>query len=299
MDVMDREASSKNASLPKAEPSKLSKTLLQSYGNWARWLAIIYLVVLLLLMIFEEKLIFLPMRHTADWIKPAVQVEDANFQAADGTRLHGWLLAHDNPRAVVLFAHGNAGNLSHRLPMILKLKEQHRVSIMVFDYRGYGYSEGTPNEQGILQDARAARAWLADRCNIAQTDIVLMGRSLGGGVMVDLAAKDGARGLILESCFSSLPDVAAYHYPWFPVRLLMRNRLDAAEKIADYHGPLLQSHGDADSIIPYRLGRRLFEAANEPKQWFKIPKGHHNDSQPRKYYQALEKFFDQLPTVSK
>src|SRR5690606_21254788 len=103
-----------------------------------------------------------------------------------------------------------------------------------------GRSEGVPSEQGILADARAARQWLAQRAGVREQDIVLMGESLGGGVMVDLAASDGARALILENTFTSLPDVAAFHYPWLPVRTLMRTRFDSLSKIGNYHGPLLQ-----------------------------------------------------------
>ena len=142
------------------------------------------------------------------------------------------------------------------------------VSVLIFDYRGYGRSEGKPNEAGILADARAARAWLADREKIAEADVVLMGESIGGAVAVDLAARDGARALVLESTFNSLPDVAAYHYPWLPVRWAMRTRLDSAAKIGNYHGPLLASRTATPTrSCRLRFGRRLFEAANEPKQF--------------------------------
>ena len=121
-----------------------------------------------------------------------------------------------------------------------------------------------------------------------------MGESLGGGVAVDLAATDGARALVLESTFTSLPDVAAYHYWWLPVRLLMRTRLDSLAKIAAYHGPLFQSHGDVDTIIPFAIGRRLFAAANEPKRFMAILHRDHNDTRPPEYYDALGKFFAAL-----
>jgi len=123
---------------------------------------------------------------------------------------------------------------------------------------------------------------------------VLMGRSLGGAVAVDVAARDGARALVLESTFSSIPDLAAHAYPWLPVRQLLRTQLDSTGKIADYHGPLLQTHGDADTIIPLKLGRRVFEAANEPKQFVTFPGIDHNDPQPREYYDSLARFLDNL-----
>ncbi len=264
----------------------------------ARAAVVAYLVVILLMVIFENSLVYFPDRHPiGDWRPAGLEFEDAEFQADDGTRLHGWYIPHENPRAVVLFAHGNAGNLTHRADMLRRLEREVGVSVMIFDYRGYGKSEGSPSEAGILSDARAARAWLARRAGVAPTDIVLLGRSVGGGVMVDLAAKDGARALILESTFTSMPDVAQHHYPWLPVRLLMRNRYDSAAKIADYHGPLLQSHGTSDGIVPYQLGRDLFDRANQPKQFFDIPDGGHNNPQPADYYQTLGRFINELPAA--
>lgn len=260
-----------------------------------RLLLIAYLLALLLLMFFEESLIFIPMSFPDDnWQPRGLPVEDAWFQAADGVPIHGWYVPHEHPRAAVLFCHGNAGNVTHRADVLRFLHAQAGVSVLIFDYRGYGRSEGKPNEPGVLADARAARTWLAKRENIPEKQIVLMGESIGGGVAVDLAA-DGARGLILESTFSSLPDVAAVHYPWAPVRLLMRTRMNSAAKIGKYHGPLLQSHGDRDTIVPIGLGRRLFDAANEPKQFLVIPGADHNDPRPPWYYDRVSDFLQKLP----
>jgi hypothetical protein len=145
-----------------------------------------------------------------------------------------------------------------------------------------------------LSDARAARAWLANRARVAESQIVLVGESLGTGVAVDLAAVDGARGLVLISAFTSLPDAAASHYPWLPVRLLMRNRLNSLAKIGDYHGPLLSVHGDADTIVPFALGRRLFEAANEPKRLVVAHGSDHNDPPTAEFYEAVDQFLGSL-----
>lgn len=224
--------------------------------------------------------------------------EDAWFEAEDGTRLHGWYLGHPEPRAVALFCHGNAGNIVSRGETLQILKERHGLAIMTFDYRGYGKSEGKPSERGILQDARAARAWLASRASVEETDIVLMGRSLGGAVAVDLAARDGARGLVLASTFSSLPEAAAHHVPWIFPNLNMTQRLNSAKKIGNYSGPLLQSHGDADQLIPIKLGRKLFDAAGEPKQFIVIPGAGHNDPQTEEYRHAFDEFIATLPKSS-
>ncbi len=250
------------------------------------------------MMAMENALIYFPSVYPEGiWNPPGLEFEDAWFEASDGTKLHGWFVPHERPRAVVLFAHGNAGNLSHRYELLQELSRL-GVSVLIFDYRGYGRSAGSPSEAGILDDARAARRWLAGRAGVAERDVVLMGESLGGGVMVDLAARDGARGLVLENTFTSLPDVAAYHYPWLPVRMLMRTQLDSVSKIDKYHGPLLQFHGDADTIIPPAIGRRLFEAANEPKQFVNTPGRDHNDPQPPELWEALDRFLDELPSTS-
>jgi len=244
----------------------------------------------------EDSLVFKPARFPeGNWDAHQLQVEDVWFAADDGTQLHGWYLRHDEPMAIVLYAHGNTGNISHRASVIRDLHEDHRLSIMIFDYRGFGRSEGKPNEEGILQDARAARNWLAEREGITPEEIVIMGRSLGGGVAVDLAAEDGARGLILVSTFTSLPDVGARSVPLLPVRSLMRYRLDSRSKIAKYHGPLLQCHGDADRVVPYEIGQELHAAANPPKQFISIPGGRHNDALPNAFRDELDDFLANLP----
>jgi fermentation-respiration switch protein FrsA (DUF1100 family) len=146
-----------------------------------------------------------------------------------------------------------------------------------------------------LADARAARAWLAKRTGVAENKIVLFGESLGGGVAVDLAAEDGAGGLVLLSTFTSLPDVAARVYPWVPVRWLMRTRLDSLSKIGRYAGPVIQFHGDRDEIIPFELGETLFAAVADPgKQFIKLPGGTHNSHPPQAFSDGLKEFFVRL-----
>jgi uncharacterized protein len=242
-------------------------------------------------MFLEDSLIFYPSPYPeGNWHPSRLQFEDAFFQAADGTRLHGWYVPHRQSRGLVLFCHGNAGNVTHRDEILRRLHDMTGVAVFIFDYRGYGRSQGKPNEQGVLSDARAARAWLAGREKVAEDRLIVMGESLGGAVAVDLAAEKGARGLILESTFSSLADVGAHHFPWLPVRMLVQTRLDSLSKIKNYRGPLLQSHGDRDATVPYRLGLRLFDAANEPKQFITFPGGDHNDLRDRPYYEKLGEF---------
>ena len=264
----------------------------------ARLFLVACLVILLAMLWLENSLLYRPTPYDggADWRPREFSVEDAHFQSADGTKLHGWYFHHPHPTAIVLYAHGNAGNVALWSDVGSQWRRELAVSILVFDYRGYGRSEGTPSEAGLMSDGRAARKWLAHRAGIAEPQIVLAGRSIGGGVAVDMAV-DGARGLILERTFTSVPDVAAVLYPWLPTKLLMRNRYDSLSKIKNYHGPLLMSHGDADSIVPMSLGRRLFEAANEPKEWI-LEQGHgHNDPPPPSFLKAVQRFLAGLPPM--
>jgi fermentation-respiration switch protein FrsA (DUF1100 family) len=245
----------------------------------------------------ENRIVFFPHPYPiGDWA-PDPRVEDVFVETPDGVRLHGWLDEPDHgpPRAVVLFNHGNGRNVTTRRHVLGLFRDRMNATVLVYDYRGYGKSGGTPTEAGVLADARAARRWLAARAGVAEGDIVLAGHSLGGGVAVDLAAADGARGLVLEGTFTNLPDVAASHVPLLPVRAVMQARLDSAAKIAGYRGPLLQVHGDADRVVPYALGRRLFAAANEPKRFVTVPGGDHNNLYTPEYVRALDEFLGALP----
>jgi len=257
-------------------------------------------VLIVLMMLCEDQLVYHPVGEDGGiWGPAMIAPEDVTFQSADGTRLHAWYLPAENPTAVILYCHGNAGNVTHRAGIIQALRDHAGASVMVFDYRGYGRSEGKPSEVGILADARAARTALAAKAGVAESDIVMMGRSLGGAVAVDVAAGDGARALVLESTFSSMPDVAAHHVPYLPVHLLMRTRLNSAGKIAEYQGPLLQSHGDADRVVPYQFGRKLFEATGRPESDFiTLPGADHNDAQPMAYYSRLRTFLESLKPSS-
>jgi uncharacterized protein len=243
----------------------------------------------------DELFALFPAKYPQGNWKPAdVTFEDCWFWSSDGLRLHGWYYRHPRPRAVLLFIHRNAGNLSYRAPVVKLLHDRFALSVLIFDYRGYGRSEGIPTLDGILRDARAARHKLAERERIADKDVVLLGESLGGAVAVDLASEDGARALILESTFSSLSDAAAAHYSEALANVLTADKLDSASKIKNYMGPLLQCHGDRDRTIPYDLGRKLFAAANEPKTFVTLPGKDHNDAKTEGYYKTLEAFLSKL-----
>lgn len=242
----------------------------------------------------ENNLVYQPSPFPADFPAENVPFENVEFTSDDGTRLHGWFADHPDPAGIALICHGNAGNIASRGDSLIILNQRHRLAAMIFDYRGYGNSEGSPNETGILADARAARAWLANRMNVQEQEIIVMGRSLGGAVAVDLAAMDGAKGLVLASTFPSMPAVAKNLSPVIPANLLMKQRFNSIEKIRNYHGPLLQSHGSADQLIPIELGQKLFDAAPGPKTFVTIENAGHNDPQSEEYRIKLDRFLLEL-----
>ena len=258
--------------------------------------AISYCLVLLVLLYLETMLVYPAPRYPdGDWQATWLEHEDVNFHSADGTKLHGWYVEHPRPKAVILYCHGNGTHVAHLAEFLREMRDEFQVSVFAFDYRGYGRSAGKPLEKGILEDAEAAQEWLATRAGLDKKDIVLMGRSLGGGIALHLAATNGARGVILQNTFTSLHDAAAANYPWAPIRLLMKNRYDSLTWLNRYSGPLFLSHGTADRIIPFAHGQKLFAAAKGPKEFFEIAGGDHNDAEPEHYLPVLRKFLESLP----
>jgi len=263
-----------------------------------RMAALIYCALLLVLLFAENYLLYPAPAYpnpNGDWTANYLPHEDIEFTCADGTKLHGWLVEHEEPRAVILYCHGNGDCLGYLGWYLKELRDRQRVTVFAFDYRGYGKSEGTPSEAGLIADGGAAQQWVAERLQLKPDQVVLMGRSLGGSVAVDLAATNGARGLILQNTPSSIPDAAARIYWFAPVHWLMKNRYDSVAKIGRYRGPLLQSHGTADTLVPIALGRKLFDAApSSQKRFFVLDHGGHNDPEPPGYDAALDEFLESL-----
>ena len=217
----------------------------------------------------------LPTRElTATPADTGLDYEAVTLQTGDGVRLSAWFVPHPAPRATLLFFHGNAGNLSHRIESI-RLFHDLGLSVFIIDYRGYGQSEGSPTETGTYRDATAAWDYLVDERRIAPQEIVIFGRSLGGAIAAELASRTRPAALIIESAFTSVPNMAARLYSWLPVRWLSRYRYDTGAKLASITAPLLIAHSADDEVIPYAQGRRLFELAREPKRFLEL-RGAHN-----------------------
>jgi fermentation-respiration switch protein FrsA (DUF1100 family) len=246
----------------------------------------------LFLRLMENRIVFYPVKYPAGYWQPrnfGVSVEDCWFTADDGVRLHGWLMRHEEAIATMIWCHGNAGNISGRIDNLAKLKAL-PINVFIFDFRGYGRSEGSPTEDGVYLDALAAYDYLVNQAGIASEQIVIFGRSLGGAVAVELATQRQCRALILESTFSAAADMAKSMFGFLPVQLIMKTRMNSLTKITNINVPLLMLHGDRDSIVPYRFGRKLFEAANEPKEFYTITGADHNDT----YIVGGKPYFDKL-----
>ncbi len=248
------------------------------------------------MMFLERWLVYpAPPATLGDWKATWLPHEDVWFQSADGTRLHGWFIPHTNPKRTILYCHGNGEHLAFNAELAATLRDALQASVFMFDYRGYGRSEGKPDEAGCIADGDAAQHWLANRMQIKPDEVILMGRSLGGAVAIALAAKNGAKLLIAENSFTTMPDVAAALYPWLPVRWVMKNRYDSLSRIKQYHGPYIQSHGLEDSLVPVAMARQLFDAAPTPhKAWLGFPDLDHNSPWPENYYENLAELVEKM-----
>ena len=199
--------------------------------------------------------------------------ESITLTTPDGEALHGWFVPASAARRTVLFFHGNAGNISHRLDY-LPMFQQLGYNTLLFDYRGYGQSSGTPSESGTYLDAQAAWQYLTETRSIAPAQIILFGESLGGSVAAWLAAREHPGLLVLASTFTSVPDLAAEIYPFLPVRWITRFQYNTLETVPSITCPIFIAHSPQDEIIPFQHGQRLFQAAHEPRQFLTLENGH-------------------------
>jgi len=236
----------------------------------------IYVGIAGLLYVFQRNLQYFP-----DTERPsrqsvgAASMEEVDFATEDGLRLFAWYGAAEEGRPTIVFFHGNAGHLGGRAYKARRFLER-GIGVLLVEYRGYGGNPGTPDEQGLYADGRAALEWLAQK-GIGSENTVLYGESLGSGVAVQMAYEKRGGALVLETPFTSLPDVGQHHYFWLPVRWLVRDRFDSKKKIGQIAIPILVLHGTADKTVPIKFGKALFELANQPKTLKVFEGGEHND----------------------
>ena len=248
------------------------------FGHIALGLLLGYAALAALLYAFQSRFIYFPEMGRADRATPAqlqLPFEELRIMTADGEQLHGWFVPAADARGSVLFLHGNAGSIVHRLDW-LPLFQRLRLSALLVDYRGFGQSTGRPSEAGTHADAEAAWRHLTEARGIPAARIVVMGESLGAAVAARLAARARPAALVLHSAFTSAPDLAADLYPFLPARQLTRYAYDTLAAVRELRCPLLVAHSPGDEIVPLAHGRRLYEAASVPKQWLELAGGHND-----------------------
>jgi hypothetical protein len=266
-------------------------------------LAIAALVVFILAVGFlwtqQRRLIYFPFGSVPN--PDAVGLEAAtpvSFPTADGLTLAGWFVARtDTPAFTVVVFNGNAGNRAFRAPLADALTRAN-LAVLLFDYRGFGGNAGTPGENGLKHDARAARAYLLGRADVNPRRLVYFGESLGTAVATELAVEHPPAALILRSPFASMSEVGRHHYPFLPVRWLLRDRYATIDRIARVNAPLLVIGGDADRIVPIAQTRRVYDAARDPKTLLVINGADHNDDSllvGREMIEAILRFLESLP----
>ena len=235
-----------------------------------------YFVLAAVLYFMQPKFLYGPVREvfsTPDEL--GLDFENVNFKSADGMNLAGWYVPVENPKFTLLFCHGNGGNIAHRLDSI-NIFHKLGLNCFIFDYRGYGDSQGKPSEEGTYLDAMAAFKWLTEEMKIPADNIIIFGRSLGGTIAVQLAGKVKARALVVESAFKSYVDMGKEYYPYMPVKWFARFSYRTIDYIKNVHCPVIFIYSRNDEIVPYKFGLELYEAANEPKEFIEIFGGHND-----------------------
>ncbi len=277
--------------------------ILRNTGRFAlrHWpLTVIMIAAIVVTMnpqILERRFVYYPSREVVgDPSTVGLAYQDVFLRTADGIRLHGWYVPHPEADSTLLVFHGNAGNIGHRLAWI-EMLHRLRVAVWIIDYRGYGKSEGKPFEKGLYQDAEAAYRWWLRGPGAKGQRIVLMGESLGGAIAVHLASRVPADGLVLQSTFTSARDMAKTVFFLGLLQPLVGVRFDSAAIIGDLRCPKLIIHGDRDEIVPFWMGKRLFDLASEPKQFYEVAGAGHNDLiwvGGAEYLKRLGEFLDTL-----
>jgi len=262
-----------------------------------RILGLAYVGLLLVLFFSQDSLMFVPSRAvTATPQAVGLRFETWKIPTADGETLAAWFIPAPNPQGILVYCHGNGGNIGNRVPY-LPIFHSLGLSVVLWDYRGYGQSTGRPSEAGLYQDADAVMGYLQQQHSIAPTQTVIYGESLGGGVASYLAAQYPVRGWVLAGTFTSAVDRAAELYPFLPVRWLARSRFDTRARLPQITAPLLVLHSVDDEIIPIHHGRALYAAANPPKTLVELTGDHNNGflDNALAYREALAAFLDALP----
>jgi len=284
------------ASSSAGELSRSRPRFRQRVRRSAARLAVAYGLVCLVMWLLENRLVFYPVAATELWNDPPdPAIQDVFLTSPEGRRVHAWWLPRRPDAPALLLCPGNAGNLSGRGETLLKVADRLDTSVLIFDYPGYGKSEGKPNEPNCYDAAEGAIRWLRDEQRIPTERMALYGESLGGGVATEMATRYPCRALVLVKTFTSLPAAAKRHYPWLPVHWLMSNRFDNLSKLPAVRCPVFVASATEDRVVPFAHGETLFATAGEPKRFFRDAGSDHNDPLPDAFWDELRAFLDRVP----
>ncbi len=297
-----------------APPSRLRQVLailaLRDVPFWKKsWrrqvlrfvVALVYahIMAIAILLPLENRLLFPGWSFGGAWYPPPAHLglRDVELTLDDGTALHAWFLAPPDwkpEHGAVLYSHGNGGNLSMRAGSMVVWRRHMKRAVLCYDYPGYGRSLGKPTEAGCYAAAEAAHAWLVGEQKVPAREVILLGSSLGGAMATELATRHEHRLLVLTGSFTSFPDMAQKTLPWVPVvRWLVSNRMDNLDKIARVRAPVFIAHGTADQVVPYRMGERLFERAQEPKRFYRMDGYPHQHPIEPEFFAAVRAFLEE------
>tara|TARA_Y100000590_G_scaffold458032_1_gene611909 strand:+ start:795 stop:1607 length:813 start_codon:yes stop_codon:yes gene_type:complete len=255
-----------------------------------------YILLLIVVFFFQRNLLYHPTLDNYIKNQSAIElkeIEKVKITTKDNIDLVGWFYNKDlNKFKTVLFFHGNAGSLQNRTYKLNHFKNLN-VNFLIIAWRGFSGNKGKPNEKGLYEDAKSAVSWLKAK-SVDEKNIILYGESLGTGVAIEIAQNKNYAGIILESPFTSMLDMGKKYYPFFPVRFLLKDKFESNKKIINVSSPTLIMHGKVDRIVPYKMGKKLYELANEPKFFYSIEYGDHMVEYDEKLLLALEKFIKSL-----
>ena len=265
-----------------------------TYGVWIwrliRLPLVIYIGLIITLVIFENQIVYQPDVETGDNAEDSSVSGRHRYINSGQHKIHLMVNERPNPRCYALYFHGNGGNIRHRRLLLDRIASELNATVVGVSYSGYGFSDGKPNQRQLQLDAEAALSYILQYYEIEKTEVMLFGESLGGAIATRLASDHELSLIALDSTFTSLSDVAQHHYPWLPVKYLMRNRFPVKQYAQTYFGAVVQTHGTGDQVVPFQLGHQLaLQFPNQDNHQFLVRQGgRHNEVPPDSYFRALD-----------